>query len=280
MPVVVFNATLAETGQRLLISPAVFKPRPAGYIDPAIEFLHLFPDEANLRVSTAVRLSATFPYVSPISRPRCPHVPPGHGDFVKDCHVVDGGYLDNEGAYTAVEWVRDLLVSRHPEGDGKVHYPFDQILFLRIFPFPPDNRQTPRTHGKQGWANELTGPIQALQNVRVASQQERNTFGLTLLKSFRDPSPDFFDVLGEELQDKARDAGLIIPIRDVRFYFYQRPGVEIPLSWQLTPAQRRAIDQAWADLCDDVERDVEHRIDDYNAVATFDNLFARRKPRR
>src|SRR5439155_25087836 len=63
----------------LPISPVLgreMKPEEAvrgAYLRPPfpVEFMHLFDNrEADLRVSTAVRLSATFPFVSPIPRAR------------------------------------------------------------------------------------------------------------------------------------------------------------------------------------------------------------------
>ncbi len=113
LPVPAFNATLAETGQRLVIAPVVLKGSLAGPPE-AVEFGYLFPHGADLRVATAVRLSAAFPYVSPISRPhRLPMDPSvqtidaeqqrldDYRHYLQNCHVVDGGYSDNEGATTA-----------------------------------------------------------------------------------------------------------------------------------------------------------------------------------
>jgi len=109
-------------------------------------------------------------------------------EYLKDCHVVDGGYVDNEGAFTAATWVRRLLEhydpSRRPRAGGARPRPFDRVLFLRIFPFPPDRPPTEGGEaGGQGWLNEFTGPLTALQNVRVTSQADRNSFGLELLET-------------------------------------------------------------------------------------------------
>jgi hypothetical protein len=69
LPVPVFNATLVETGQRLLISPVLSPPAVGEQASAGREFLRSFP-RSHLRVSTAARLSATFPYVTPVARPR------------------------------------------------------------------------------------------------------------------------------------------------------------------------------------------------------------------
>ncbi len=69
MPIPVFNSTIVETGQRLLSSPVLGRrpEDPPADASQARELLHLYPG-ARPRLSTAVRLSATFPFVSPICR--------------------------------------------------------------------------------------------------------------------------------------------------------------------------------------------------------------------
>lgn len=61
----------------------------------AVEFFRLFPD-SHITLSTATRMSATFPYVSPaVSLPTIP---------VR--HVVDAGYYDNYGVNLAAQWIQ------------------------------------------------------------------------------------------------------------------------------------------------------------------------------
>src|SRR5262249_53314571 len=73
LPLAIFNATIAETGQRMLLTrvralPSSQRPaRPAESAD-ARELSHLYP-HSRMEVSTAARLSATFSYVTPICRP-------------------------------------------------------------------------------------------------------------------------------------------------------------------------------------------------------------------
>jgi hypothetical protein len=176
MPVVVFNATLVETGERLLISPVVGPPAPVHDPDEARDFFSLYhQDRPNPYLSTAVRLSATFPYVSPICRP---HREGGAVQPTRDYHVADGGYSENEGALTAIQWVHRLLAYYRAAGRARAR-PFDRILVIRIEPFPPD--RAPAAETRHGWLYEALGPITTIQNVRVASQAERNSFDLRVL---------------------------------------------------------------------------------------------------
>lgn len=173
MPVVVFNATLAETGERLLISPVAGPASPVHDPNEARDFFTQYhEDKPNPWLSTVVRLSATFPYVSPICRPHREGGAAEPGDY----HVADGGYSENEGALTVIQWVHRLLAyyRQHPE----VPRPFDRVLVIRIEPFPPEKAPTAET--RNGWLYEALGPITTIQNVRVASQAERNSFDLRL----------------------------------------------------------------------------------------------------
>ncbi len=84
-PAVIFNTTLVETGERFLF-PTVDMQRSSGR--------HSFHDVAgyeslDLSAVTAARLSASFTYVTPVSRALC--CPPRQHRY----HVADGGYYDN-----------------------------------------------------------------------------------------------------------------------------------------------------------------------------------------
>jgi hypothetical protein len=95
-PANIFNATLVEAGERLLLS-TTYLPHPAGTVG-RWDFHSIYQKMRDVAVVTAARLSATFPYVGPASRA---DVDPSGG---KSSHVVDGGYYDNYGMSTLVEW--------------------------------------------------------------------------------------------------------------------------------------------------------------------------------
>ena len=61
----------------------------------AIEFYRIFPEAKGLKVSTAVRMSASFPYLSPAVN--LPSRPPRR--------IVDAGYYDNYGVQVAASWI-------------------------------------------------------------------------------------------------------------------------------------------------------------------------------
>ena len=64
----------------------------------AVEFFRLFPEAHDFRVTTAVRMSASFPWVSPAIS--LPTLPPRR--------VVDAGYYDNYGVNLAALWLSKM----------------------------------------------------------------------------------------------------------------------------------------------------------------------------
>ena len=152
----------------------------AGEEEAAVELLRVFP-QAHPRVSTAARLSATFPYVTPAARASSGGDPGSEAERVGSYHVVDGGYTDNEGAMTSVDWINRLL-AHYGRDDKILTRPFDRVLLLRIQAFPRKRSSTPyRRHLLAGWSSALLGPINAMMRVRGTSQTERGDLEVNLL---------------------------------------------------------------------------------------------------
>jgi hypothetical protein len=249
MPYVVFNATEAETGRRVLFSTYQFERR--GHLSTipfearAIDFLTIANEQFDLPISTAVRLSATFPYASAAAMPAKDTLPLGH--------VVDGGYVDNEGLSTALDFIRIEEEFRSksnsknqvstpaeatgPSNQGKKR----RYVIVRILHTPPvENRLiSPTDPGRTGtgWEYASVGPLMAMSNVRVTSQRERGEIELSLLK--------------EALRSKSLEngAGNKSEVVSVVIQFtpsddYKSP----PLNWRLSPKQRLAYQTAWQAL--------------------------------
>jgi hypothetical protein len=109
-PSLIVSPMIIETGERLLISnldlSAIAQPESVTrtpYLRSARQMFRMFPGaQATFRLSTAVRMNATFPYASPaVSLPTAPPL-----------RVVDAGYYDNYGVNLAAAWAyqnRDWL---------------------------------------------------------------------------------------------------------------------------------------------------------------------------
>jgi hypothetical protein len=69
-----------------------------GTLQQAVEFFRLFPDAHDFRVTTATRMSASFPWVSPAIN--LPTQPPRR--------IVDAGYYDNYGVNLTALWLSKM----------------------------------------------------------------------------------------------------------------------------------------------------------------------------
>jgi hypothetical protein len=202
-PAVIFNATASESGERFLIATT------DAPFEGARQFSDLFPGK-DINVSTAARLSATFPYVSPLGRASQGLVKNGY-------HVGDGGYYDNSGLLSAVEWLSNV-------GDELKNY---QVLLVVIDAKPGSGK----FGTKWSWQNQLIGPVETLLHVRSSSQEVRQSIELKMARKYLadlDPS-------GKLNLDR------VIP---ERFLFGSKS--ESPLSWHLTKQQKKEIGGAWA----------------------------------
>ncbi|MGH9537932.1 MAG: patatin-like phospholipase family protein [Terriglobales bacterium] len=221
-PASIFNATLVEAGERLLLS-TTYLPHPANTVG-RWDFHSIYKRMRDVAVVTAARLSATFPYVGPASRA---DVEPVEG---KASHVVDGGYYDNYGMSTLVEWLDIALDSL--KSAGRLTSPME-ILVIEIRQEPSPAPSSVPQGSDRGWFFQSYAPLDVLFAVRTAGQRSHNQVELKLL------------------QDKW--AGRV-SIQPAVFEFGSRPdGTPVPdlpsppLSWHLTARQQEAIESQWAE---------------------------------
>ncbi|MDQ3916885.1 MAG: patatin-like phospholipase family protein, partial [Acidobacteriota bacterium] len=209
LPAVVLNATITETGERLLLATTRINQHAgerAARVDAAD--LHTINGERlDVAVVTAARLSASFPYVTPAARAD------RDGPFP---HVVDGGYYDNYGMATTVDWLDDAL----DQAGGEV----ESVLVIQIHGAPVNaDPQYKRRKSNRGWFYQAFAPLQTILEVRDAGQIAHNDIELELLQ--------------EKWWSRAG-----LPIHSVTFEFC-KPSV--PLSWHLTPNEVREIELVW-----------------------------------
>jgi hypothetical protein len=194
-PAVIFNATVSETGERFLVASTDISS------EGTEKFFELFPN-ADIRVSTGARLSATFPYVSPLTRP-------SQGPIRYGYHVGDGGYYDNSGLLSTIEWLDDA-------GAALNNY---NVLLIII-----DAKPGATDPGSVWpWQKQLVGPLETLVDVRTASQQLRDSFDLQMATGYL--------------------AAKNIRVVPEKFLFASNS--PSPLSWHLTPGEIQEIGDAW-----------------------------------
>jgi hypothetical protein len=218
MPAVIFNSMIVENGRPVVFTTSNFARQDNGR--GIRNFYDLYPDPPypDVRVNTAVRLSASFPYVGPAARPD------RSSPMVPSWHYVDGGYYDNYGINSLLEWLGDALEN----DDLRAQLP--DILILQIRPFDPGSDAKPSEHG---WGFQISAPVAALLNMRDTAQDSRDA---------------------TDLQFFARYSGLRNPkvnVWTVRFTFPAGRGKACgkpPLSWELTEDQRNCIGSSWDEL--------------------------------
>ncbi len=202
-PAVLFDATIAETGQALMLSTSDLSPG-ARAQDRTQTFSDLYPN-TDLSVVTAVRLAATFPYVTPAARQVS-----GQPEY----HLVDGGYYDNYGVFALLNWLDDALEQSQQE-----NRPIPDILFIQIRSFPSDAVPKP---DYMGWFYQTYAPLGTLFNVRTNQQRVRDQYELT---RFRE-------------RWAAKNVHM-------SFSTFEFTSPDAPLSWAMNPDQTKAIDTAW-----------------------------------
>jgi predicted acylesterase/phospholipase RssA len=212
-PALIFNATIVETGERLLLSTdASFSEQQSR--DPSIGKRHfggLYPDR-DLQVTTAARLSATFPYVSPAGQIWRRHV------SAEDYHIVDGGYYDNYGVVSLLDWLDTNLQMPGPKPS--------KVIVVQIRGFRTRPPLSPVRH--RGFIFQALQPLQTLLHVRETGQFSHNQIDMELAQR---PNVYSVPVLAVDFEFMATDE--------------EGEAIEPPLSWHLTPKDKQVLKSEW-----------------------------------
>jgi hypothetical protein len=206
LPAAVLNATASETGEQFLLTPLGWDHPWKGRF-----FSTVYPMR-DLHVSTAARLSATFPWVSPMTRAQNVDGRPAAPGF----HLADGGYFDNFGVVSVVNWLRSLPDSQWQELKQRGLL----LVLIRSFPDSPES-PGPRARQHEGWLWSGVGPLLTMYNVRTSAQASTGDVELALVQK----------VLACNGVDN----------REVVFQLQRNS----PLSWKLTDEEKKAILAGW-----------------------------------
>jgi hypothetical protein len=208
-PALVFNAMAAESGDPLLFSTVALPKTLA-----AFDFYRRYP-ERDIPITTAVRLSAAFPYVSPAARADADDDVRGY------THAVDGGYFDNYGVSSLAAVVHGALAESGAALQGR------RLLILEICDTDRCSGdaapETPSLGGNdRGWPYQLIAPLSAVIAMRSAAQRATNRTTLGLLKNY-------WGVRG-------------VCIESVPVPFSSGSP---PMSWHMTQVEKDEIDRTW-----------------------------------
>src|SRR5262249_20755084 len=153
----VFNATMVGSGRPLLFS-TIERDR---NLSVARTFDSLY-EGYDAPVTSAVRMSATFPYVTPAARAHRYK----ENDWRKaEYHVVDGGYYDNYGMAALVECLDNELdkLDELDKSDRSELKDLAELMVIRIHSMPvmqsPDKSPDRIPEDDRGFLFQLGVPI-------------------------------------------------------------------------------------------------------------------------
>lgn len=149
-PATIFNATISDSGERLLIGTANPPEAPGRR-----NFEQVF-EWGDVAIVTAARLSAAFPYVSPAAR--------ADNSEESSIHFVDGGYYDTYGVSSLIDWLDAALLANQA---GPPESRIDRILILQLRGAPPGLEQKGK---RRGWFYQAYAPLSALLGARDTGQ--------------------------------------------------------------------------------------------------------------
>jgi hypothetical protein len=221
-PWLILSPMIADTGQPMLISNVPTEPVLERVEGAAIDLFDLFPDQRDqFKVSTAVRMNASFPYISPaVSLPTVPKR-----------RIVDAGYYDNYGVNAALAWLSQ---------DGMMAYLRDNVAGIVVVQIraygtgssvpAPNGEERPDFPLLPEW---MTSPLTGVMSARSSSMLYRNNEQLKLFSAqFCD---DFVQTVA--LENRAKD-------KDIGMSWYLRPEELAVMQAELSqPWNQQAFDQ-------------------------------------
>ena len=131
-------------------------------------------------------------------------------------HIADGGYYDNFGVITALEWLS--RVRAHHDLSALV----SKVVLVQI---RAASACRPPPVQNSGWLYATLGPFVTMLNVRTTSQRNSNEAAIAALKA---------------LLDQAQPS---VPFETVSFELDE----DSPLSWHLSSSERTRIEREWDD---------------------------------
>lgn len=247
-PISLINTTTVETGETFIMAPIDIDPATEG-LQGVPSFFHEYSSH-DVQALTAARMSATFPWVSPVARPRLAlqggdtvtGTGTGAGDdeprISRPFYLADGGYFDNFGVATLIRWLTAIVpgfMELEPRAAGAEGPKRLMLLLIRdSTPVPAERR---RFTQERGFRYELTGPIETMLNSRGSTQDARNANELLLFEELW------------RLAALAEDAN--VEVTQVNFRLDNRVAREVSLSWSLTEHEVGLLKGALCEMVDE-----------------------------
>ncbi|MFN0066753.1 MAG: hypothetical protein ACKVYV_03865, partial [Limisphaerales bacterium] len=224
IPALIFNATAVESGHRVMLTGVTFPavadaaraPTLGEYAFPAGP---LVGRQVDLDLWTAARMSATFPWATPAAALHLTNVGGVITNPTAGHHFADGGYHDNFGVASALDWLDAVLRARETNAMAT---PFRRVAIVQLRAFPTAAMADPVSGGSAA----LAGPAITLANIRGIAASERNRIAV--------------DRFVREWNCRLTNQV------EVASYEFERDCDDGPLSWHLTAGQKEEIRARWA----------------------------------
>ena len=206
----------------------------------AVEFARLFPEAHDFKVTTAIRMSASFPWVSPAIS--LPTLPPRR--------VVDAGYYDNYGVNLTALWLMKMRpwleantsgvivvqIRDHVSQTARTEIDFDRVTSstaLDRLTWHADRELI--TPGLQA----VSTPLLGMSNARQWTMSFRN-----------DEQVDLLDLLFDD--EKGRDF--------FRTVVFECP-IEVSLNWKLNRREKDVLIRGFGHARSDPDRELARIVD-------------------
>ncbi len=224
VPALILNSTEVANGYRIVISP-IQTGAIANMHWSKIARLHpLLPQgkdagvEPDIKLSTAVGISARFPWVLP------PATIATNGDM-KRMRLVDGGYVEGSGVDIAAQLQKALRVAvdRSKDTPGAMNAKLYLVVLMGYEGTPVADKSL----------GEAPLPLRAL----ISTWQTRSE--IAFLGAFTEACPELIDCIAKSAKETSYQRALVeLPVVPI---FLNLRDFHIPLTWQLTQASREII---------------------------------------
>ena len=233
-PIALINTTTVETGETFVMTPIdIDRTTQDSFSVPS--FFNEYPDH-DVNALTAARMSATFPWVSPVARPNLVEGAEAEDAGSDDAktgprtfYLADGGYVDNFGIATLIRWLSAIIPSYASLGSTADGSGERELLVLLIRDSTPVDSNRRVFRQERGLRNAVFGPIDTMLNARGSTQNARNAQELLLFEELWGP-----------------DAKQSVQVNTVSFQLANKVAREVSLSWMLTDQERALLTE---DLC-------------------------------
>jgi hypothetical protein len=251
LPAVIMSSTSMETGRRVMLTPldlpGAGRELPARLISRGLTLQEFLgpdcPPGSDLSLWTAARLSSTFAWVSPAARAEGG----GCGAALSSQHLIDGGYFDNYGVASALDWLQPVLECRWRSATNPAlpvdaercghALSFDRVAVVRLNAFVW--RDPAGVAGDDGAVSALLGPVLGLASMRTGVATSRNEIDLDRLIGM------WNDRFSEAGMDVCVEQVELRPFLDTLPQSRRAACREAPLSWHLTARQKECQRELW-----------------------------------